>query len=494
MSAIDHEKLGVFYLGHEVDPATGQTTSEPILYDARDLTTHAVVVGMTGSGKTGLCISLLEEAAIDGIPAIVIDPKGDIANLLLTFPDLRPQDFAPWVDADEARRQDLTVEALAAKTATRWREGLAATGQSPERIRRLQSGAEVVVHTPGGTAGLGLSVLRSFAPPAGGMGDGEAVRDRIGALVGGLLGLLQRDADPLTSRDYLLLSALIEQAWTEGREPDLAQLIQAVQRPGIAQLGVFDLETFFPAKDRLQLAMALNGLLVSPSFKAWREGEPLDIARLLHTPAGRPRISILSIAHLDDAERMFVVSLVLNEMVAWMRTQGGTSSLRALLYMDEVAGYFPPNGSPPSKPPMLLLLKQARAFGLGVVLATQNPVDLDYKGLGNTGTWFIGRLQTERDKARVREGLESALGGALTGEQLDRWLSSLSERAFLMRNVHDEAPVLMRARWALSFLRGPLAGTEIARLMAANKEQAAAVVPLPEPPGGRGRHRGRTSP
>src|SRR3990172_8052895 len=170
------------------------------------------------------------------------------------------------------------------------------------------------------------------------------------------------------------------------------------------KIGVVDLESFYPAAERTKLSMRLNNLLASPTFASWLEGEPLDVAEMLYTPAGKPRLAIVSIAHLDDAQRMFLVTILLNEGLAWIRTQPGTSSLRAILYMDEVFGFFPPSANPPSKTPMLTLLKQARAYGLGVVLATQNPVDLDYKGLGNAGTWFLGRLQTERDKLRVLYG------------------------------------------------------------------------------------------
>jgi hypothetical protein len=477
----DYEKLGVFYLGREYDGASAKLTDTPVLYDAKDLTTHAVVVGMTGSGKTGLCISLLEEAAIDGIPAIVIDPKGDIGNLLLAFPGLQPGDFAPWVDPADAARKGLTPDQLATQTAETWRKGLASWDQPAERIAKYRDAVDVAIYTPGGTAGLPLSVLRSFAPPAGDAAkDATALRDRIGAIVGGLLGLVGLEADPLKSREYILLAAIVENAWRAGRALDLPALIGAVQKPGFDRVGVFDLETFYPAKERLQLAMQLNALVASPGFAAWLEGEPLDVQRLLHTKDGKPRISILSIAHLNDAERMFFVTLVLNELVSWMRTQPGTGSLRAIFYMDEIYGYFPPSAVPPSKPPMLMLLKQARAFGLGLMLATQNPVDLDYKGLGNAGTWFIGRLQTERDKARVLEGLESALassGGYDRGE-LDRLMSSLGNRVFLLRNVHEDHPVLMQTRWALSYLRGPLALPEIERLMAPRKAaQASAATP-----------------
>jgi hypothetical protein len=468
----DYEKLGAFYLGRQFDAAQGVLLDELILYDSRDLTTHAVCVGMTGSGKTGLCLALLEEAAIDGIPAICIDPKGDLANLLLTFPNLAPADFQPWVDAAEAARKGVSVEDHAAQTAANWRKGLEQWGQSAQRVARFRNSVDLAIYTPGGSSGLPLSVLRSFAPPpAAVMEDTAALRDRVGSLVSGLLALLGRDADPLRSREHILLSTVLEHVWRDGGSLDMAGLIAAVQKPPFDKVGAFELDTFFPAKDRLELAMAINNLLASPGFTAWMDGEPLDAQRLLFTADGKPRISILSIAHLDDAERMFIVTLVLNELVGWMRTQSGTSSLRALFYMDEIFGYFPPTANPPSKPPMLTLLKQGRAFGLGCVLATQNPVDLDYKGLSNTGTWLIGRLQTERDKMRVIDGLDSAMGGTAGYDRasLDKMISGLTQRVFLMRNVHDDAPVLFQSRWALSYLRGPLTGPEISRLMAQKK-------------------------
>lgn len=469
--AIDYEKLGVFYLGRELDPATGKLDADPILYDARNLTTHAVCVGMTGSGKTGLCLGLLEEAAIDGVPAICIDPKGDLGNLLLNFPTLDPQDFEPWVDAGEAARAGASVAEFAATTAQRWRAGLAEWDETPERIGRLRDAAEVAIYTPGSDAGLPLSVLRSLAaPPPAALDDGAALAERISGLASGLLTLLGRDADPLNSREHILLANILDHCWRAGTNVDLGLLVGLTQKPPMTRLGALDLETFFPAKERLGLAMAINSLLASPSFAAWTRGEPLDVQRLLFTPAGRPRIAIVSIAHLSDAERMFVVTLLLHEVVAWMRRQSGTSSLRALLYMDEVFGYFPPTANPPSKQPMLTLLKQARAFGLGIVLATQNPVDLDYKGLGNAGTWFIGRLQTERDRERVLDGLTSALAGAgVERAELARLLGTLTPRVFMMRSPQDETPVLMKSRWALSYLRGPLTPAEISRLMAPRK-------------------------
>jgi hypothetical protein len=472
--ATDYEKLGAFYLGREFDAAADALKDDLVLYDSKDLTTHAVCVGMTGSGKTGLCLSLLEEAAIDGVPAICIDPKGDLGNLLLTFPDLAPGDFEPWVDAGDAARKGLSVPELAVNAAAAWKRGLAEWDQAPERISRLKNAADVAIYTPGAETGIALSVLRSFTAPAPELlADAGALRDRVGSVVSGLLSLLGVEADPIGSREHILLANILEGAWRQGLSLDMTGLIQAVQKPAFDKLGAFDLETFFPARDRLKLAMQLNNLIASPGFATWTSGEPLDAQRLLFTADGKPRISIISIAHLNDAERMFIVTLVLNEVIAWMRAQSGTSSLRAILYMDEIFGFFPPSANPPSKQPMLTLLKQARAFGLGCVLATQNPVDLDYKGLANCGTWFIGRLQTERDKLRVIEGLKSALAGNEDGADLEALVSNLTQRVFLMRNVHDDAPVLMKTRWALSYLRGPLTGPEIARVMATRKSATA---------------------
>ena len=476
----DYEKLGAFYLGRQYDAGTRQASPQPLLYDSRDLTTHAVCVGMTGSGKTGLCLALLEEAAIDGVPALCIDPKGDLTNLLLNFPQLAAADFAPWVDPGEAARKGLDVPAYAEQVAGQWRKGLADWDQTPERIGTLRAAVDMAIYTPGSDAGLPLSVLRSFtAPPEAQRADTAALAERIAGLVSGLLTLLGIEGDPLKSREHILLSTLVAQAWQAGRDLDLPGLINAVQRPPVQQLGALDLETFYPAKDRQALALAINSLLASPSFAAWTRGDALDAQSLLFTPEGKPRIAIISIAHLSDAERMFVVTLLLNEVIAWMRRQSGTSSLRAIVYMDEIFGYFPPTANPPSKGPMLTLLKQARAFGVGCVLATQNPVDLDYKGLGNTGTWFIGRLQTERDRDRLLDGLTSALpGGSADRAQLATLLGSLTQRVFLMRNVHDDAPLLLQSRWALSYLRGPLTPAEIGRLMA-DRKQAAAIATGP---------------
>ena len=471
----DFEKLGVFYLGRPFDLAQKQPKDSLLLYDSKDLVTHAVCVGMTGSGKTGLCIGLLEEAAIDGIPAIIIDPKGDLSNLLLTFPNLAPQDFAQWVNEGDAQKKALTTDAYAAQQAELWKGGLAEWGQDGDRIRRLRDAADFRIYTPGSNAGISVSILKSFtAPPEAIRQDTELLGERINTTVTSLLGLVGIDADPIRSREHILISNILNQEWSGGRDLDVGMLIQKIQTPAITKIGVMDLDSFFPSADRFQLAMALNHLLASPSFASWMEGDPLDIPTILHTPAGKPRLSIFSIAHLGDAERMFFVSLLLNQVLGWMRAQSGTTSLRAILYMDEIFGYFPPVSNPPSKLPLLTLLKQGRAFGLGVMLTTQNPVDLDYKGLANAGTWFIGRLQTERDKVRVLEGLEGIAVG--TGQKFDRQamdqlLAGLSTRIFLMNNTHDERPEVFETRWTMSYLRGPLTRTQIKLLMDPVKSQ-----------------------
>ncbi len=474
---MDFEKLGAFYLGREVEPDDHRLTEQALLYDANDLTTHAVIVGMTGSGKTGLGIDLIEEAAIDGVPVLAIDPKGDLTNLALAFPELRPQDFEPWVDGGEAERQGLTRAAYAEQQAQTWRDGLASWGMQPERIARLREAADLRIYTPGSSAGRPLSVLRSFAAPSAAvLADADLLGERLETTVTAVLTLLDIDADPLTSRDHILLSTLLEHAWRQGRDLGIADLIQEVQRPPVKRIGVMDLDTVYPAKDRMGLALRLNNLLAAPGFEVWTQGDALDLQALLYRPNGQGRVAVLTIAHLSEAERIFFLSLLLNEVVAWTRSQQGTSSLRALVYIDELVGLMPPVAQPPTKKPLLTLLKQARAFGVGLALATQNPVDLDYKGLSNAGTWFIGRLQTERDKARVMDGLSSAAAGAAAPAELDAMISGLPKRTFLLHNVHEKQPVLFQTRWAMSYLAGPLAREQVRRLPAAQATTAAGAV------------------
>jgi DNA helicase HerA-like ATPase len=478
------EGLGVFYLGQKVDADRGTPTGEPLLVDAKRFTTHAVCVGMTGSGKTGLLIDLIEEAALDGIPTLVIDPKGDLANVLLSFPDLAPADFLPWVEPEAATREGLSLEELAARTAKKWADGLAASGQSGERIRRLHDAADMAVYTPGSRTGRPLAMLGSLdAPPAAILDDPEARRERIESLVSAILALVGIEGEPGRSREHVLLSTILDTLWKSGQKVDFGTLVRAVPAPPIERVGFLDLENFFPAGDRFALASRLNTVAAAPGFDAWLDGEPLDFGRLLWTPEGRPRVAVVSIAHLADAQRMAFVTLLAGAAVSWMRSQGGTSSLRALFLMDEVFGYLPPTANPPSKTPLLTLMKQARAYGLGVVLATQNPVDLDYKGLSNAGLWFLGRLQTARDKARVLDGLEGAAqasGGAFDRGRLDRLLSGLEQRRFLMHSVHGDEETVFQTRWTMAYLRGPLLREEIKRLTASAPAagSAAAVAPV----------------
>ena len=305
------------------------------------------------------------------------------------------------------------------------------------------------------------------------------MRERVSTTATSLLGLVGIEADPVQSREHILLSTILDTTWRQGMDMDLAALIQQVQTPPVTKIGVLDLESFYPEKERFGLVMALNNLLASPGFSSWLQGVPLDIGQILYMPNGKPRIAIFSIAHLSDPERMFFVSLLMNQILSWMRGQTGTTSLRALVYMDEIFGYLPPVGNPPSKLPMLTLLKQARAFGVGMVMATQNPVDLDYKALSNMGTWFIGRLQTERDKARLLDGLESAAAGAqFNRAQIEKIISSLGNRVFLMNNTHEDAPELMQTRWVMSYLRGPLTRDQIKVLMDPLRGDAPATQPV----------------
>ena len=476
----DLDRLASFYLGKEYDLAGGRVLDQAVNYDARDLTTHAVCLGMTGSGKTGLGAILLEEAALDGVPSIVIDPKGDMTNLLLTFPELRPEDFRPWVNPDDARRQALEPAAYAVQVAERWRKSLADWGQDPERIRRLKEAADFAIYTPGSNTGRRVSILQTLkAPRLSWDTDTEVLRDQIGSVTSALLALVGIAADPVRSREHILLTNILEDAWRAGEDLDLAQVIMRVQKPPFAQLGVFPVETFFPEKNRMELAMLLNGLMAAPSFADWIAGQPLDIDQFLVSPAGKPQVSIFYIAHLAEAERQFFVTLLLQQLVSWLNAQSGTTSLRALLYMDELYGYMPPHPSnPPTKKPLLTLLKQARAFGLGLVLTTQNPVDLDYKALANAGTWFIGRMQTEGDKLRVLDGLEGAdvTVGDASRAQLDRLISTLSARVFLLHNVHAGRPLIFQTRWAMSYLRGPLTRAQIRELE--GKAAAPAATPV----------------
>lgn len=477
-----------FYLGRVYDPNTQSVTDQKLEYDAGDLTTHAVVTGMTGSGKTGLCVALLEEAALDKIPAIIIDPKGDLTNLLLHFPELATADFQPWIDSQLARRSGRSLEQVAEEAAASWRKGLEEWDIPQERLQQLKDSVEFAVYTPGSDSGIPVSVLSSMAAPElPDQSSREVLREKITSTVTALLGLVgYQDVDPLRSREHILLSNIFENAWGQGKDLELTELILQTQSPPFDKLGAFSVESLFPAKDRAELAMVLNNILAAPAFERWRHGQRLNIDSILKSQDGRPRHSVFYLAHLPENERMFFVTLLLSEIETWMRAQSGATSLRAVVYMDEILGYFPPISNPSSKPPLLRMIKQGRAFGVGLVLATQNPSDIDYKGLSNAGTWFIGKLQTEQDKARLLDGLDSAAGGSQRAE-LDRQISTLAKRVFILHNIHSGQPQLFQSRWAMNFLAGPLSRNRIGELneLAEAKRPVAAVMPAVGATGGR---------
>ena len=459
----DYENLKLFYIGKE--KTNGQNFA-PLVYKNKDLTTHAAIIGMTGSGKTGLGISLLEEAAIDNIPSIIIDPKGDMGNLLLTFPNLQGSDFEPWIEEQDAVNNGLSVTELALKTAQTWKNGIEADFQNQERIQKLKDSADFTIYTPGSSAGVQISILSSFkAPSIEVLEDNELLVSLINSTVSSILSLID-EKDDSSSKEFILISTIFMNSYSNQKDLSLEELITYIVTPPFSKIGIFDLETFFPQSERLKLALKLNTIIANPAFKSWIEGEPLDISNLLYDESGKAKVSIFSIAHLNDSQRMFFVSLLLNQMVSWMRRQEGTTSLKALLYMDEIFGYFPPNANPPSKQPMLTLLKQARSFGVGVILSTQNPVDIDYKGLANIGTWFIGRLQTKQDKEKVIDGLSSAIEGKIDKNEMENLLSNLEKRTFIMKNINEDGIKIFQTRWTLSYLKGPITKEQIKFLMA----------------------------
>ncbi|MBA3604991.1 MAG: ATP-binding protein, partial [Acidimicrobiia bacterium] len=455
------------HVGGKVDAASHERSGDDVRLDSADFTTHGVIVGMTGSGKTGLGVVLIEEVLRAGVPALVVDPKADLTNLCLSFSQLSPEEFRPWVDEAQAAAAGASVDEFAAQQASAWTEGLAGWGYGQEQITALRAAVDFTIYTPGSQSGVPINILGSLQAPA--TDDAEIIGDEILGYVSGLLGLVGIDADPLSSREHILLANLIQHAWSAGTSLDLPTLVGQVQQPPLRKLGVFELEQFFPADDRTKLAMRLNGLLASPAFAAWGAGQPLDIQSMLYAAGGSPRCAIVTTAHLSDEERQFVTSTLLSKLVTWMRRQSGTTNLRALLYMDEVAGYLPPTANPPTKQPIMTLMKQARAFGVGVVLSTQNPVDVDYKALSNAGTWMIGRLQTDRDKQRLLDGMSAAAGGVDVGAIGDT-ISGLAKREFVLRRAGKDQPEVFTTRWAMSYLRGPLTRDQIRQLMAGRDE------------------------
>lgn len=436
---------------------------QKVLLDPDTFVTHGVILGMTGSGKTGLAIGLLEEMVEAGVPVIAIDPKGDLPNLALLFPQLTAAEFEPWVDPSEAKREGLSVSDLAAKTAGTWKDGLARWDLGPTQIQALKDKIDLRILTPGSKAVNPVNLLGTFHAPGPDLpADDQA--ELASGIVSGLLSLVIDNVDPLRDPRHLLLVQILANAWAEGKGLSLEDLIGQLVDPPFAKVGVFPVDAFFSPDDRMKLAMQLNNLVASPTFAAWKEGAPLDIASLVEPKDGKVPVNIFSLAHLSEKERHFFVGRLMNEVLTWTRGLSGSSALRAFVYFDEVAGYLPPHPqNPPSKKPILTMLKQSRAVGVGVCLATQNPVDLDYKAISNMGTWMIGRLQTQQDRDRVRDGLMSASGG-LTASEVEAEFSKIQPRTFLLKKPKDDKPILFHTRWAMSYLRGPVTLAELPRI------------------------------
>jgi len=463
-----YEKLGLFYLGKDVDKTTQEASDALTLLKNKNFTTHATIIGMTGSGKTGLGIGIIEEAVIDNIPSIVIDPKGDMGNLLLADPEFSPKSFEPWI-ADEAKNKEQDVAEYAEKTAAMWKKGIESHHQDSARVAKFAA-MEKTIYTPGSSAGVSVNILSSLdTPPAEVLEDSDSFSSYINSTVSSLLSLIGVDADPVESKEYILLAQIITNAWIAGDDITLEDLIGRIIAPPFKKIGVLPLDLFYTQADRFKFATKFNSIIASPTFKSWLEGDNLDIQKLLYDDNGKAKVAIFSISHLSDDERMFFVTLLLNKFVAWMRRQSGTSALKTLLYMDEIYGFFPPTKNPPSKEPMMLLLKQARAYGVGVILSTQNPVDLDYKGLSNMGTWFIGRLQTTQDVDRVIDGLGGQVGSSYDKSEIRSLLSNMKKRTFFLKSAHLDDIRLFSTRWVMSYLKGPLRRDEISVLMDAAK-------------------------
>jgi len=464
-----YEKLGLFYLGKDVDKKTMDPIEALTLLKNKNFTTHAAIIGMTGSGKTGLGVGIMEEAALDNIPSIIIDPKGDMGNLCLSDPTFSPEIFEPWV-RDEANVKNEEPMVYAKKIATIWQEGLESWGQDSTRVEKFNA-VDKTIYTPGSSAGVAINVMSSLdVPPQEVMHDSDTFASYLKSTVSSLLSFIGIKGDPLESKEYILLAQVVSKSWVANEPLNIATIIGRIITPPFDKIGVLPLEDFYPKEKRFILATKFNGLLASPNFSQWLEGDDLDIQKLLYDEEGKAKVAIFSISHLNDEERMFFVTLLLNKYIAWMRSQSGTSALKALLYMDEIFGFFPPTKNPPSKEPMLILLKQARAFGLGVVLSTQNPVDLDYKGLSNIGTWFIGRLQTTQDIDKVIDGLGGKVGSSFDKKEIKNILANLQKRTFFLKSAHLEDIRLFSTRWVLSYLKGPLKKAEISALMQNKKE------------------------
>lgn len=443
----------------------GEEGGSTLLLPAHHLVTHGVVVGMTGSGKTGLVTVLIEEALGAGIPTLVIDVKGDLPNLLLSFPSFDPAAFEPWVEAGGDADPEAT-EAAARQLAEQQRVALASWNIGEPELRRYCERTSMRVITPGASSGESLHMLSALERRSSRWNtDPEAARNALSAAVSLVLRLVGRDPDPAKSREHVLLSVLAEHRLGAGESADLGTLMSDLLNPPLSEVGVLPINAFLKKNERSSLAAALNNLMASPTFCSWRKGTSLDVGEWVAQKNGRTPAVIVSVAHLDEEERALVLGVLLEEILSWVRGLRGTDKLRALVVFDEVYGFMPPHPSnPPTKRPLVALMKQARAFGVGVVVATQNPMDLDYRALSNAGFWCIGRLQTDADRARVLDGLMGSVSALRRTEtELGRYLQHLAPRWFILQNTHvpNAEPVVLNPRHAISLLRGPMTRTEL---------------------------------
>jgi hypothetical protein len=361
-------------MGQDFELELGAGLDGPVSVRASELTRHAVILGATGSGKTGLVVRLVEELLMGGVSVVALDPKGDLVNL----------------------------------------------ARGP-----LRGLVDVRVLTPGSRAGTPLDVASIVAGPGPGADDEERAA-LVGDVARGLLSLVDAAAGPVDP-PFLLLCAVLDAAWVAGERPTLHDVVVRLVDPPFARLGAFPVDTVLPRKQRMELAIRLNGWLASPQLQSWATGEPVDPDRWL---GGKPTATVIALSHLDDALRQLAAGWVLSRLAGWSRRQAGSEALRLAVVLDEAWGFCPPAPrDPPTKRPLLQLAKQARAVGVGLVSATQNPVDLDYALLSNAATWFVGRLATPQDREKVSDGASATARG---------WLADLAPRTFLVRRTGRE--------------------------------------------------------
>lgn len=438
---------------------------EKLMLPAHHLVTHGVVVGTTGSGKSGLLTVMIEEALKNDIPVLIIDVKGDLPNLFLSFPTFAPSALLPWISGCIQPGDPRSIDEIVAAVAAERQQGLNAWGISEQDLVTYHNRIDLRVLTPGASSGELLHLLSSLERCSDRWAtDPEAARSSLSAAVSLVLRLIGREPDPAKSRDHVLLMVLAERRLSSGMPANLEALLEDIAYCPIAKVGALSVDNFIPKSERKTLAAALNSLLASPNFANWRQGATLDVGSWLTPRNGRTPGVIVSVAHLDDDERSLVLGVIMEEVLTWVRGLPGTQRLRALVVFDEVYGYLPPHPAyPPAKRPLVALMKQARAFGVGIVLATQNPMDLDYRALGNAGLWCIGRLQTDADRARVLDGMAgSGNGGSITESDLGDLVKRLAPRWFIIRDAHSDAGlVFLQPRWTMSYMRGPMTRLEI---------------------------------